>query len=176
MQANWRRSKSISTIVCWSKPLWTMLLAWYWRALAFRCSGIARPPQYLTDELNIKRDLSVSNLKLGLGVLCCSFALFAQFFPRKFPDNYWVLLICCSRSVPVCVTRIVQHFHCLDVSLFCVCLRHFFCFSRFVHSSRPFRWLALMSLSSPHRQLLCGVVVSPVHCDLPLGGHIYFFW
>ena len=24
----------------------------------------------------------------------CLFALVAQFYPRKFPDNYWLLVIC----------------------------------------------------------------------------------
>eukprot|EP00884_Botryococcus_braunii_P022442 jgi/Botrbrau1/8882/Bobra.0148s0002.1 len=37
-------------------------------------------------------DKKVANLKLGLGLATCFFALLAQFYPKKFPDNWWLLL------------------------------------------------------------------------------------
>lgn len=39
-------------------------------------------------------DTKVANLKLGLGAATCFFALLAQFYPKKFPDNWWLLLGC----------------------------------------------------------------------------------
>ena len=30
----------------------------------------------------------------GLGLLTCATALLAQFYPKPFPDNYWLLVAC----------------------------------------------------------------------------------
>eukprot|EP00898_Chlorokybus_atmophyticus_P004655 jgi/Chlat1/5190/Chrsp33S05162 len=36
----------------------------------------------------------VSNVKITLGLITCSFALLAQFYPKKFPSNFNLLVIC----------------------------------------------------------------------------------
>jgi signal peptidase complex subunit 2 len=40
-----------------------------------------------------REDFTVSNLKLGLGVLTCCWALLAQFYPKKYPHNWHVLVL-----------------------------------------------------------------------------------
>eukprot|EP00250_Pteridium_aquilinum_P031572 c43858_g1_i1 orf=122-688(+) len=39
-------------------------------------------------------NVSLSNLKMGIGVLACVLALVAQFYPKKFPENKDVLIWC----------------------------------------------------------------------------------
>ncbi|KAK9831174.1 hypothetical protein WJX74_005966 [Apatococcus lobatus] len=41
-----------------------------------------------------QEDQSISNLKIGFSLITCAFAALAQFYPRKYPDN-WVLLAVC---------------------------------------------------------------------------------
>eukprot|EP00741_Cyanophora_paradoxa_P006152 tig00000944_g5965.t1 len=74
--------------------------------------GTQLPPINLYDGLTLKRilddaaarvvleagypdDLSISNWKLGLGVLACLFALVAHVFPGPFPTNRTALALCC---------------------------------------------------------------------------------
>eukprot|EP00897_Mesotaenium_endlicherianum_P004599 jgi/Mesen1/4167/ME000219S03293 len=51
-----------------------------------------------TCEIIIRRgyleDMTLSNLKMAVGVVTCSVALVAQFYPKKFPDNQSILLTC----------------------------------------------------------------------------------
>jgi signal peptidase complex subunit 2 len=37
---------------------------------------------------------TVTNVKIGLGMITCALALLAQFYPVKFPANYNVLVLC----------------------------------------------------------------------------------
>ena len=41
-----------------------------------------------------KEDYYVRNVMIILGFLTCCFAVAAQFYPKKFPDNMSVLLLC----------------------------------------------------------------------------------
>ncbi|KAK3253074.1 hypothetical protein CYMTET_10465 [Cymbomonas tetramitiformis] len=71
----------------------------------------AELPVNLGDSAHIKRVLDevssqvvfdegypeyyyVSNVKIGLGIITCAFALVAQFYPKGFPDNSNILLCC----------------------------------------------------------------------------------
>jgi len=51
--------------------------------------------KYFLEEVGYVEDTSISNLKLVLGTISVSLALTAQFYPAPFPQNYYVLLICC---------------------------------------------------------------------------------
>jgi len=39
-------------------------------------------------------DFRTSNTKIVLGLSTCACALVAQFYPKPFPENYWVLVVC----------------------------------------------------------------------------------
>ncbi|KAJ7557532.1 hypothetical protein O6H91_05G130800 [Diphasiastrum complanatum] len=39
-------------------------------------------------------NMTLSNIKMGIGVLTCAFALIAQFYPKKFPENKPILIAC----------------------------------------------------------------------------------
>eukprot|EP00958_Prasinococcus_capsulatus_P010309 scaffold1006_cov408-Prasinococcus_capsulatus_cf.AAC.2 len=41
-----------------------------------------------------REDFYVSNVKILLGLLTCGFAIVAQFYPEKFPENVSVLMAC----------------------------------------------------------------------------------
>jgi signal peptidase complex subunit 2 len=49
---------------------------------------------YLSEKKGFKQDFRLANLKLGVGLICCLCALVAQFYPKPFPANYWVLVAC----------------------------------------------------------------------------------
>eukprot|EP01116_Phalansterium_solitarium_P004674 TRINITY_DN15734_c0_g1_i2.p1 TRINITY_DN15734_c0_g1~~TRINITY_DN15734_c0_g1_i2.p1 ORF type:complete len:194 (+),score=79.40 TRINITY_DN15734_c0_g1_i2:106-687(+) len=51
---------------------------------------------YLVNQQQFAEQLTVSNSKLALSVASCLLAAIAQFYPAPFPDNYYVLLVCCS--------------------------------------------------------------------------------
>eukprot|EP01119_Soliformovum_irregulare_P003196 TRINITY_DN13533_c0_g1_i1.p1 TRINITY_DN13533_c0_g1~~TRINITY_DN13533_c0_g1_i1.p1 ORF type:complete len:198 (-),score=55.61 TRINITY_DN13533_c0_g1_i1:4-564(-) len=51
--------------------------------------------KYFMEELCLGEETSLSNIKLILGFISVSLALTAQFYPAPFPENYYVLLICC---------------------------------------------------------------------------------
>ena len=42
-----------------------------------------------------EEDNSISNIKLVVGVIACSFALVSHFYPLPFPQNIFVLEFCC---------------------------------------------------------------------------------
>lgn len=39
-------------------------------------------------------NVTLSNVKMGIGVLCCLIAVAAQFYPKKFPENKTFLIGC----------------------------------------------------------------------------------
>lgn len=41
-----------------------------------------------------REDHTVSNLKICLGIFTCCWALLAQFYPKKYPHNWHVLVLC----------------------------------------------------------------------------------
>jgi len=51
---------------------------------------------YLVQDKNFTERLTISNWKLALSFASCLLALIAQFYPAPFPDNFYVLLVCCS--------------------------------------------------------------------------------
>lgn len=51
---------------------------------------------YLAESKAFKTNHWLSNLKLLLGAICCLCALVAQFYPKPFPHNYWVLVVTAS--------------------------------------------------------------------------------
>ncbi|XP_024519463.1 probable signal peptidase complex subunit 2 [Selaginella moellendorffii] len=50
-------------------------------------------------DMGFKENVTVSNMKLGLGFLACLVALAAQLYPKKFPENKPVLLVCIALYV-----------------------------------------------------------------------------
>ena len=77
-----------------------------------RIAHLLRPMPHITSNLNIflhlrdhlprqiilqrgyREDVSLSNLKMGVGLLACAVALLAQFYPMPFPDNRNFLIVC----------------------------------------------------------------------------------
>ncbi|KAL3138044.1 hypothetical protein ABBQ38_005277 [Trebouxia sp. C0009 RCD-2024] len=53
----------------------------------------------------LREDHFVSNVKILLGLLTCSIAAVAQFYPRKHPDNWW-LLLCCVVAYATCTAAL----------------------------------------------------------------------
>jgi len=51
--------------------------------------------KFIFEEVGFQEDTVLSNVKLFLGLLSVTLALTAQFYPAPFPENYYVLLICC---------------------------------------------------------------------------------
>jgi len=52
--------------------------------------------RFVVVQKSYTEDLWLSNVKLALSFVSCLLALVAQFFPAPFPDNYYVLVVCCS--------------------------------------------------------------------------------
>ncbi|PSC77014.1 putative signal peptidase complex subunit 2 [Micractinium conductrix] len=44
-------------------------------------------------------DNTLTDLKIALGLGACALACVAQFYPKKYPDNFWVLLGCVAAYV-----------------------------------------------------------------------------
>lgn len=51
---------------------------------------------YLTQEKHFAENTKISNWKLLLGVISIALAITAQFYPAPFPENYNILVVCCS--------------------------------------------------------------------------------
>jgi signal peptidase complex subunit 2 len=51
---------------------------------------------YLSEKKGFKQNFRLANLKLAVGVVCCLCAVVAQFYPKPFPANYWVLVACAA--------------------------------------------------------------------------------
>ena len=72
----------------------------------------------MLKTISLKEDLTFNNLKLLFGFACCAFALIAQFYPKPFPDNKTVLIICCSSYIVVsAIMQIVATFFESDIIL-----------------------------------------------------------
>lgn len=56
-------------------------------------------------EAGFQEDHYVSNVKISLGLITCCIALIAQFYPRKHPDNWW-LLMCCVVAYAACTAAL----------------------------------------------------------------------
>ena len=48
-----------------------------------------RQPAWRTTRFSVHRTDAA-----GLGLLTCATALLAQFYPKPFPENYWLLVAC----------------------------------------------------------------------------------
>lgn len=48
------------------------------------------------EELGFIEDDSLGTYKLILGLVSVALALTAQFYPAPFPENWWVLVVCCT--------------------------------------------------------------------------------
>ncbi|MCO5576257.1 hypothetical protein L7F22_030066 [Adiantum nelumboides] len=56
-------------------------------------------------------NVSLGNLKMGLGLLACALALVAQFYPKKFPANKEVLIWCIILYIVLFIAlQLVMHF------------------------------------------------------------------
>ncbi|KAH7279740.1 hypothetical protein KP509_37G034000 [Ceratopteris richardii] len=56
-------------------------------------------------------NVNLSNLKMGLGLVACTIALVAQFFPKKFPANKGILIWCIALYVIVFVIlQLIMYF------------------------------------------------------------------
>jgi len=64
--------------------------------------------RYFTIEKGFKEDFSLSNTKITLGIISVILGLTAQFYPYPFPENWYVLIVCCSTYF-VC-SSILQYF------------------------------------------------------------------
>jgi len=64
--------------------------------------------RYFTLEKGFKEDFSLSNMKITLGIISVILGLTAQFYPYPFPENWYVLIVCCSTYF-VC-SSILQYF------------------------------------------------------------------
>ncbi|EIE22437.1 hypothetical protein COCSUDRAFT_42744 [Coccomyxa subellipsoidea C-169] len=45
-------------------------------------------------DAGYEEEFFVSNVKIGLGSITIAIALLAQFYPKKYPDNWLILLLC----------------------------------------------------------------------------------
>lgn len=45
-------------------------------------------------DAGYSENFRTSNTKIALGLSTCACALVAQFYPKPFPENYWVLVVC----------------------------------------------------------------------------------
>jgi hypothetical protein len=52
------------------------------------------PPQQIVD-LGFDENFHYDNIKLGLMVVACAFAMVAQFYPMPFPESRPLLGVCC---------------------------------------------------------------------------------
>lgn len=56
-------------------------------------------------DAGFQEDHYVSNVKILLGLVTCSIALVAQFYPQKHPDSWW-LLFCCVIAYAACTAAL----------------------------------------------------------------------
>ncbi|KAL4425565.1 hypothetical protein ABPG75_009581 [Micractinium tetrahymenae] len=51
------------------------------------------------SEQGLAVDNTYTDLKIALGLACCGLALLAQFYPKKHPSNFWLLVGCVAAYV-----------------------------------------------------------------------------
>ncbi len=86
-----------------------VVVAWFWFAVSDKVpkidvydSVLVRATLsdavcvHLSDVRGFRTNHWLSNVKLFLGTVCCLCALVAQFYPKPFPANYWVIVVTAS--------------------------------------------------------------------------------